>query len=157
MSNVKKITDAIKALPNYSKYEYADEVQVFKESDRLLEHDLNTLECYENFEIEAPLNSFSDRTLNDHLYSMFKQKNLETPSVMQKLVTFYVKHYHAKLQPCIMRYLASKKMTLEDWSISVGENRRGDILNVFFLSMVTGRNVCIHVHGRKMWSTLQID
>ena len=72
MSKVKKIMDTIRSLPNYSKYEYADEMQVFKESDRLLEHDLNTLECYKNFEIEAPLNSFSDQTLNDHLYSMFK-------------------------------------------------------------------------------------
>ena len=58
MSKVKKIMDTIKALPNYSKYKYADEMQVFKELDRLFEHDLNTFEYYKNFEIEAPLNSF---------------------------------------------------------------------------------------------------
>ena len=75
---------------------------------------------------------------------------------MRKLVTFFVKSYLAKLQPCITSYLASKKITLENWSISVGENRRGDILSVFFLSMVTGRHVCIHLCGGKMWSTLQI-
>ena len=85
-----------------------------------------------------------------------KRKNLATPSVMRKLVTFFAKCYRAKLQPHITSYLASKIMTLEDWLISVGDNRRGDILSVFFLSIVTGRHVCIYLHGGKMWSTLQI-
>ena len=93
MGKRKKTTNIVKALPNYGKHEYAVKMQTFKESDRILERDLHTLECYKNHVIEAPLNSFSDWSLNDHLYSVFKRKNLETPKVMRKLVTFFVKQY----------------------------------------------------------------
>ena len=145
----------MKALPNYGKHEYTVKMQTFKESDRILEQDLHTLECYKNHVIEAPLNSFSDQSLNNHLYSMFKHKNLETPKVMRKLVTFFVKQYRVNLQPCIVDYLASKKMSLEDWLFSVGENRRGNILNGFLLCMVTGMHAFIHLQDGNTWSTLQ--
>ena len=65
-------------IPNLSKYDYVDVVPAFSEADRLLESDLLSLECYKDFQIEAPLNSFSDRLLNDHLYSVFKCKQKDT-------------------------------------------------------------------------------
>ena len=75
---------------------------------------------------------------------------------MRKLVTFFVKQYQVNLQPCIVDYLASKKMSLEDWLFSVGENRRGDILSVFLLCMVTGMQAFIHLQDGNIWSTLRM-
>ena len=58
-------------VPNYSLYDYTDSIQTFNESDRLPETKLNTLVCYQNFQLEAPVNSFSDSTFNDHLYTVY--------------------------------------------------------------------------------------
>ena len=58
-------------VPNYSLYDYTDSIQTFNELDRLPETELNMLVCYQDFQLEAPLNSFSDSTLNDHLYTIY--------------------------------------------------------------------------------------
>ena len=74
MSRSKKIGDTDRAVLNYSDYEYTDKIQTFIESDKEHETELHLLECYNEYEREAPLNHFSDTTLNDHLYIMYKSK-----------------------------------------------------------------------------------
>ena len=44
----------------------------FSKSDRLLESELRTLDCYNQYEVAALLNNFLDHTLNGHLYLIFK-------------------------------------------------------------------------------------
>ena len=61
-------------VPNYSQYDYTDSIQTFNESDRLLETELNTLVRYQDFQLKASLNSFSDSILNDHLYTIYQRK-----------------------------------------------------------------------------------
>ena len=97
MPHSKENQDPDGNVPNYSKYEYAEMIQTFTESDRLLESELNTLECYGEYELEAPLNNFSDTILNDHLYTMYKRKRLKTLALMRKLVGFFVCQYQKKL------------------------------------------------------------
>ena len=43
---------------------------------------------------------------------------------------------------------------MEDWLKSAKDNRRGDILCIYVLSMVTGRHTCIHLRNKKLWCTL---
>ena len=64
-------------IPNYSTYEYAHTMPVFTESERILESDIHSLECYSEYELEALLNHFSDSMLNNHLYTLFKTGKLE--------------------------------------------------------------------------------
>ena len=84
------------------------------ETDRVLENELHQLECYKDYKLEAPLNHFSDTMLNDHLYSMYKRRQLETPVLKRKLVSFFVKRYRTNLEPRLMDYLQKKKLTLDD-------------------------------------------
>ena len=86
-------------VPNYNKYEYTEMMQTFSETDRLLKSELNSLECYSTFQLEAPLNSFSDTTLNDHLYKIYHKKQLVSVETMRKLVGFFVRHYKTLLEP----------------------------------------------------------
>ena len=152
----KKSKDSDDNLPNYSKYDYAETIQTFAEMDRLLETGLNTIECYDEYKLEAPLNNFSDRILNDHLYTMYRRRRLETATLMRKLVGFFVRCYQRKLAVHVKEYLESKKLTLGDWLMSVKDNCHGDILCVYFLSMVTGVHTCIHLKDNKVWSTLRV-
>ena len=75
-------------LPNYSKHEYADKLPPFNEFNGVLEMELSSLECYKDYELEAPLNQFSDRILKDYLYMIFWKKQLETPALMVSLLAF---------------------------------------------------------------------
>ena len=126
----------------------------FSKTDHLLETELYTIECYSEYQLEAPLNSFTDASLNDHMCNMYKKKQLETSTLMQKLVSFFLWRYQNQLKPQIRNYLESKKLTLEDWLKLVKDNRRGDILYIYVLSMITGRYTCIHLRNKKLWHTL---
>ena len=86
-------------MPNYSKYEYTEMMQTFSETDRLLESELNSLECYSAFQLEAPLNSFNNITLNDHLYKIYRKKQLVSVQTMRKHVGFFVRCYKTLLEP----------------------------------------------------------
>ena len=100
-------------MPNYSNYEYTEIMQTFSETDRLPETELNSVECYDTFQLEAPLNSFSDTTLNDHLYKIYRKKQLVSVETMRKLVSFFVKRYKTLLEPRVHAYLDSKKLMLD--------------------------------------------
>ena len=65
---------------------------------------------------------------------------------------FFVCRYQKRLEPCVKEYLDSKKLTLDNWLNSVKNSRRGDILYVYFLSMVTG----MHLKHGLIWSTLKL-
>ena len=61
MPKSKKTEDSVDKVPNYSRYDYTDKLQTFTEADHLLESELSLLECYGEYELEAPQNNFSDR------------------------------------------------------------------------------------------------
>ena len=71
MPKRKKTSTKEGLLPNYSEYAYSDIVKNFSEHDRLLESDLNSLNCSTEYQLEHSLNSFKDQELNDHLYRIF--------------------------------------------------------------------------------------
>ena len=137
-------------------YYFADNMQPFSEADRILEQDIHEIGCYDTFELEAPLNRFSDTMLNQHLYSMYRKGKLEKPVVMRKLLCFFVRQYRKELEPKVNEYLQSKKLTMDDWINAVKSNRRGDILSVFFLSMITGKHTFIHLKNKRIWCTLKV-
>ena len=138
MSNSQKKASGAVTLQNYSKYEYADKLPPFSEHERLPENELSSLVCFHSHQPEHELNQFTDVTLNDHLYMIFRKRNLETPKLMCKLIAFFVHQYKKLLFKKARDYLESKKLTMDEWLNSVIMNRRGDILCVFLLSIVTG-------------------
>ena len=78
MPKRKKNTALDESILNYSKYEYSDILEHFSKHDRLLENELSNLECYNEYQLEKPLNSFEDRVLNDHLYRVYYSNKTET-------------------------------------------------------------------------------
>ena len=74
---------------------------------------------------------------------------------MWKLLCFFMKRHRALIEPKVSKYLLSKKLSLDDWITSVKNNRRGDIVCVYLLSMVTGNHTAIHLKNNRVWSTLK--
>ena len=155
MPRHKKKTKSVVSIPNYSLYEFVGQMPIFVETDRVPESDLPGLECYNNYKIEAPLNHFSDSMLNNHLYGMYKKGKLESPDLMRKLLCFFSRKYRGLIEPKVNDYLKSKKLTFDDWMTAVKNHRRGDIVCVYLLSMVTGNHTAIHLKNNKIWCTLK--
>ena len=142
-------------LPNYSNYAYADVLPNFNEYDRIPETELSTLMCYSDYEIEGTLNQFTDERLNDHMYMTYRKRNLKMPELIRKLLTFFVQHYKQPLSAIAKDYLASKKLSMDEWLKSVKNRHRGDILCLFLLNIVTGQHSCVHLRLGKIWCTLR--
>ena len=130
-------------------------MQPFTEMDRILKQDLHEISCYNTYELKVPLNHFSDTMHNQHLYTMYKKGKLEMPEVMRKLLCFFVWHYRAELEPKVTEYLQTKKLTIDDWLKAAKSNRHGDIVCMYFLSMITGNHTFIHLKNDKIWCTLK--
>ena len=74
---------------------------------------------------------------------------------MQKLLCFFSKRYHRLIEPKVNEYLRSKKLSMGDWMTAVKNNRCGDIVCVYLLSMVMGNHMAIHLKNNKIWCTLK--
>ena len=154
MSKMKKSQPKMDLLPNYSQYDYAMVMPPFRKHERLDEREINNLICADKYMLELHLNQLTDATLQDYLYMLYRKKKLDTPKLIRKLVIFFVSQYQDQLLPRIKWYLDAKKLTLDEWLNAVKNQRRGDILCLYFLNMITGRHTCIHLKGGHMWSTL---
>ena len=157
MSVKKKKRDKNKDnVPFHNRFDYSDTIVDFSECEKLLESDLEQqLPCFSEYEPECKLNSLTDSHLNDHLYSVFSTKRSETVSFMRTWTGFFVRQYRTKISQRVKPYLDSKKLSLDDWLLSVKQGQRGDIMLVYILSIMKGLHMCIHLKNSKTWSTLR--
>ena len=68
---------------------------------------------------------------------------------------FFVRQYRTKISKRVKPYLDSKKLSLDDWLMSVKHGRRGNILLIYVLSIMKGLHTCIHLLNGIIWSTLR--
>ena len=140
----------------HNKYDYSETLTAFTKNDKLLESDLGSLICYNEYQLESSLNNFNDSKLNDHLYSVFSTKRQETVAFMHTWVGFFVRQYRTKITAQVQNYLKSKKLNMDEWLTVVKKGYRGDIMMVYILSIMKGKQTCIHLKNRKVWSTLHV-
>ena len=155
MSKRKKISTKEETLTNYSEYAYSNIVESFTEHDRLLESDVQSLNCFAEYQAEWSLNSFNDQELNDHLYRIFYSKKTKNITLMRRWITYFVKQYPIQISLRAKAYLDLKRLSLGEWLRCVWEGRRGDILCVYLLSLATGVHTFVHLGNNKIWCTLQ--
>ena len=154
MLKCKKKAAKEETIPNFTGYSYSEVIEDFSECDRLSESELKDLVCHEKYYLECSLNSFTDAELNDHLYRIYYPKRMDT-QVLRRYLAYYVNLYPNQITQKVNNYLESKKLTLDEWLKSVKDGRRGDILCVFLLSMVTASHTVVHLRHNKVWSTLK--
>ena len=82
-------------------------------------------------------------------------KRKETVSFMRTWTGFFVRQHRTKLSQKVQPYLNSKKLSLDEWLMSVKHGHRGDIMLVYVLSIMKGLHTCIHLKNCKTWSTLR--
>ena len=144
-----------KPLIYYNKYDYSNSIQVFTESDRITENELESLECYNTHQVERTLNSLDDHTINDYLYKIYYSDKPSTKTLMQRWISYFVNQHKNQLFTKVKSYLEPKKLTMDEWLRGVSEGRRGDILSIYVLSIATGVHTMVHLRNHRIWSTLQ--
>ena len=133
MPKRKKSTVLDESIPNYSKYEYLDSLEHFSEHDRLLENELSSLECYDEYQLEKPPNSFEDRALNGHLYRVYYSHKTEMTLLMRWWISYFACQHRKQITTKVREYLDSTKLLL---------------MTGYVVSMKVGReiySVCIYL------------
>ena len=143
-------------IPFHNLFDYSDTITDFSECEKLLESDIEQqLPCFSEYEPECKLNSLTDSHLNDHLYGVYSTKRSEMVSFMRTWTGFFVRQYRTKISQRVKPYLDSKKLSFDDWLMSVKQGQRGDIMLIYILSIMKGLHTCIHLKNGKTWSTLR--
>ena len=52
-------------------------------------------------------------------------------------------------------YLNRKRLTFDLWRESIKDGRKGDILVLLGLNYLMGTHTMVHLHGNRLWTTLQ--
>ena len=141
-------------IPYHNQFNYLDIIEEFHETERTTETELDTSQRFSEYKLECKLNSLNDDCLNNHLYVVFSTKRNETISFMRTWTGFFVRQYRMKISQKVQPYLDSKKLSLDEWLMSVKHECRGDIMLVCILSIMKGLHTCIHLKNGKTWSTL---
>ena len=107
-------------IPFHNPFDYSDTIPNFRECERLSESKLEQqLPCFSEYEPECKLNSLIECCLNDHLYHVYSSKRTETVSFMRTWTGFFIRQYRTKISQRVKPYLDSKKLSLDDWLMSV--------------------------------------
>ena len=107
-------------IPFHNLFDYSDTIADFSECEKLLKSEIEQqLPCFSEYEPECKLNSLMDSHLNDHLYGVYSTKCSETVSFMRTWTGFFVRQYRTKISQRVKPYLDSKKLSLDDWLMSV--------------------------------------
>ena len=76
--------------------------------------------------------------IDQHLYELFgRLEGYKSYEYMHKWLGFFsIVHRQAILSKA-GRYMELKKLSIEDWALSIKQNRQGDILSLFTLCALT--------------------
>ena len=52
------------------------------------------------------------------------------------------------------KYLASEVLTFDNWTDSIGEGHKDDILVLYGLCMMLSKHALVHLHDGVIWTTM---
>ena len=64
--------------------------------------------------------------------------------------------YHGYFEECRDFYLKTKGMSFDVWMEAIEDGRKGEILTLFALSILTDLHTYVHLHKSQYWTTLKM-
>ena len=97
----------------------------------------------------------SSGTIDQHLYELFGcLEGHKSYKYMRKWLGFFCIVHRQSIMSKASKYMALKKLSIEEWSQSVKSNRGGDILSLFTLCAFTSRHAMVHLRNGNLWTTV---
>ena len=138
-----------------TKIKYASCMDPLLEGDQLKEGELSELCCKNTHESITNFESMTPEAIDQHLYDLFGHlEGYKSHEYMRKWLGFFsIVHRQAILSKAD-RYMELKKLSIEDWALSIKQNRCGDILSLFTLCALTSRHAMVHLRNGNLWTTV---
>ena len=113
--------------------------------------ELTELPCRATHQILARSSKVSE---NDNVYAIFVKYIKHDITFLQNWLKVFMMANKKNFEIRARKYLASKVLTYENWSDSISDGRKGDVLVLYGLCMLLGKHVIVHLHSHFIWSTL---
>ena len=138
-----------------TKIKYASCMDPLLEGDRLREGELHDLCCKDMHKVVTNFREMSSGTIDQHLYELFRcLEGHKSYEYMHKWLGFFCIVHRQSIMSKAGRYMALKKLSIEEWSQSVKSNRQGDILSLFTLCALTSQHAMVHLRNGNLWTTV---
>ena len=141
-----------KYVPTHSAYKYCKQVGLILETDRVTHDELVELCCRKTFQVKSKSIYTGE---NDVLYSIYAIHAGQNPQFMRTWLKLYADMYKWQFMTVGEEYLNRKKLTFDLWRESIKDGRKGDVLVLLGLNYLMGSHTMVHLHGNRLWSTLQ--
>ena len=147
--------ESVKEFAVRTKIKYASCMDPLLEGDRLKDGELSELCCKNTHESITNFKHMTPEAIDQHLYELFGcLEGYKSYEYMRKWLGFFSIVYRQAILSKAGRYMELKKLSIEDWALSIKQNRRGDILSLFTLCALTSRHAMVHLRNGNLWTTV---
>ena len=107
-----------------TKIKYASCMDPLLEGDRLKDGELSELCCKDTHEVITNFREMSSEAIDQHLYELFGHlEGYKSHEYMHKWLGFFSIVHRQAIISKVGRYMELKKLSIEDWALSVKLNR----------------------------------
>ena len=147
--------ESVKEFAVRTKIKYASCMDPLLEGDQLKDGELSELCCKDTHKAITNFREMSSEAIGQHLYKLFGHlEGYKSYKYMYKWLGFFSIVHRQGIISKAGRYMELKKLSIEDWALSVKLNRQGDILSLFTLCALTSRHAIVHLRNGNLWTTV---
>ena len=141
-----------KYVPTHSAYKYCKYIEPILETDRVTQEELVELCCRKTYQVKSKSIYTGE---NDALYSIYTIHAGQNPQFMRTWLKLYADMYKRQFMTVGEEYLNRKRLMFDLWRESIKDGCKGDVLVLLGLNYLMGSHTMVHLHGNRLWSTLQ--
>ena len=132
-------------------HEYSSVIKLIFEVHKVNRQELMELPCRTTHKIKARSSKVLE---NDNLYAIFLKYTKYNITFIQNWLKVFMMANRQNFEQCTAKYLASKVFSYNNWSDSISDGRKGDVLALYRLCMLFSQHAVVHLHNDLIWSTL---
>ena len=87
--------------------------------------------------------------------SIFGLQLAQNPKFVYGWLKTFVLTYRKIFEERGKFYMGMKGLTLDNWMEAIMDGRKGDVLALYGLSLLTDTHTYVHLHDGQMWTTLK--
>ena len=143
----------IKKILCKNSHEYCKVVEPIFEIHKVIRQELTELPCRPTHMIKVRSSKVSE---NDNLYAidLFLKYTKHDITFIHNWLNFFMMVNKQNFEICVAKYLVSKVLTYENWSDSISDGRKGDVLVLYGLCMLFSKHTVVNLRNNVVWSTL---
>ena len=142
----------IKDIPCTNPYNYCKVVEPIYEVHKVNRKELTELACRCTHTINARSSKVPE---NNNLYALFLKYTKYDITFMHNWLKTFMLANRCYFEIWATKYLASKVLSYDNWTDSISDRRKGDILALYGLCLLFNKHVLLHLHNGLVWTTME--